>query len=576
MVLFTTRLFRKIYHSKLASTYIDKIVNLFLKQQSAETQEITDDDIRGNTLLHVERMGIYDGLSSIYKVPKTGTTVDYHTASFPDKAFISGWWIFDHVNSNYLAGIGYVRDTSYFDRHARVYGNPCIVSGGPGLQLPWRPDSVPSLVTVANSDTHYRIPNHADFQVSGGGSRSWAFAIYPRSFGKVNSITQNCIELENREIDPDIQYIDLGNEASLWSQSLTKFTVSLWVRFNSLDGDSDEYIFSHGRGTNQSFRLTLERTAGTDTLQFLIKDSGGVNKEAISDNAMEEDRWYFVVCVYDNSLGSDNMKLYIDSVLQTDKHNFTSAINLSTTLLIGDTDAQQSPDIKVKDFRFWGPATALTAQNVLDLFVGNDAAVSEGNYTLVMDAGEGSSITSSGSSGSGLTALLVNGAHWNVSESFTHIIAKNQIYVSKRDDSSNKYTIWVETDGVLCVEILQGGSSFKKKMSSPMLLNTWNWIVVTWDQVADVIKIYRNASDISATSSIAGQLNENQGTAGNDLYFLSSNRHANLADCGLYLFGMEVDWMSSSEVTALFNNKISIDSTLTASQVAVTEFAMVE
>ena len=572
MVLFTTRLFRKIYHSKSASTYIDKIVGLFIKERTTQDQELADDDIRGNTLLQVERMGIYDGLSSIYKVPKTGTTVNYHTASFPDKGFVTGWWIFDHVNANYLSGVGFVRDTSYWDRNARVYGNPCIVNGGPGLQLPWRPDSVPSIVTLCRSDTHYRIANHADFQVAGGENRSWAFAIYPKSFGKVNSITNNVIEIENREIDPDIQHMNLGNHASLWSQSLTKFSLSIWVRFSTLDGDSNEYILSHGRfGVNSSFSIRLLRDED-NKIDFSIINSSGTIFDAESDDSMETDRWYHIVCTYDNSLGSENMKMYIDSVFQTgNTGGGTSAINLSADLLIGDTDAQESPDIKVKDFRFWGPATALSAQQILDLFVGNDLAVPTANYHLTMDEGEGNPVANSSQ-----TATLVNGAHWNVSESYTHKIVRNQIYVSKRDDSNNKYTIWVDTDGTLYVHIKQGGVDFKKKMSTPMSLNTWYWVVVTWNNSTDTILIYRNGTEISATTTTGGELNQNIGAAYDDLFLLSSNQHANLADCAIYLFGVEDDAMSGSEATSLFNNKISMDGNLTASQVAMTEYAMVQ
>ena len=572
MVLFTTRFFRKIYHSKAASTYIDKIVNLMVKDKSKETEELADDDTRGNSILMVERVGIFDGLSSIYKVPKTGTTVDYHTASFPDKSAIKGWWIFDHVNMNYQAGIGFVRDTSYFDFHARAYGNPCIVSGGPGLQLPWRPDSVPSLVTVANKDTHYRIPNDDEFKVSTGINKSWVFAIYPRSFGKVNSVTNNVIELENREIDPDIQYINCGNHASLWSQSLTKFSISFWVRFNSLDGDSDEYIVSHGRaGTNQSFRITLKRSDGSNNLDFSIQDITGNTSDAESDEGVETNTWYHVVCVYDNSLGSDRVKMYLDSVLQLNVGQETDALNLSADLLIGDTDAQESPDIKIKDFRFWGPATALSQQQIIDLFAGNDLAVPTANYHLTMDEGEGNPVANSSQ-----TATLVNGAHWNISESYTHQIVRNQIYCSKRDDSNNKYTIWVETDGILYVHIKQGGADFKQKMSSAMNLNTWYWIVVTWNNSTDTIKIWRNAVDVSAATTTGGELNQNLGSAYNDLFLLSSSQHANLADCAIYLFGIENAVMASDEITSLFNNKISIDSNLTASQVAVTEFAMVQ
>ena len=542
-----------------------------VKDKSKETEELADDDTRGNSVLMVERVGIFDGLSSIYKVPKTGTTVDYRTSEEPDNLFTKGWWIFDHVNNNYQAGIGYVLDMSYFNRHARVYGNPCIVSGGPGLQLPWRPDSVPSLVTVANHDTHYRIPNSSDFQV---GTSDWSIVlvIYPRSFGKVNSVTNNVIELENREIDPDIQHINCGNHASLWSQSLSKFTISFWVRFNSLDGDSNEYLVSHGRmGTNSSFSVRLLRDED-NKIDFSIVNSAGTVFDAESDDSMETDTWYHIVCTQDNSLGGGtNMKIYIDGIQQVGNlGGFVSTINLSADLLIGDTDAQESPDIKVKDFRFWGPATVLTQQQITDLFAGNDLAVPTADYHLTMDEGEGNPVANSSQ-----TATLVNGAHWNISESYTHKILRNQIYCSKRDDSSNKYTIWVETDGVLYVHIKKGGSDFKMKMNSAMSINTWYWIVVTFDDPGNTIKIWRNAVDVGTTTTTGGELNQNLGSAYNDLFLLSSNQHANLADCAIYLFGRYADVYTSGEISNLFNNKATITD-LTGAQVAVTEFAMVQ
>lgn len=592
MVLFTTKFFRKLYRSKFGSVYVNKIVQLLLKQNANDTAEIEDDDLRGNSILFTERIGRYDGLSSIYRVPKTGTTIDYWVATFPDKQFIEGWWIFDHVNYNYANGAGYVRDMSYNDRDARSYGNPCIVSGGSGLQLPWLPDMMPSLVTELDGiDDHYRVTNITDFQV-GTQSFSWVGVFYPQSFAKVDKYSNWTLGFTN--VTDENCYVDGGAATSHWSKSFTKFTLSMWVKWTN--GGIPDF---EGDPSDNGYRTVLgiaDDPSENDeiSLYFVRSDQAGLPYNAIGCDCTNDgyttvnnryssqeafnNVWYHIMMVYDSTLGSANLKLYINGVLQSSAADVNAAgdtlnIDAATHLLIGKYISTDNNEFggQVKDFRWWSDV-ALTQTDVTNQFLGNEGSVASPSVYWAMNEAEGTSMRDENA---GQTATLVNGVRWVYDDTYPCVVPIQQVLVSKRDDGNNKYHIWIDTDGMLYAHVREGGTDFAKKLSAVLTLNTWVWIVVTYDTSTNTLKIYKNAVDVSTTTSTNPPYqNGNLGSSFNDVFFCSNNHRGALFNGAIYLLGFEGGGaMNSSEVTNLFNNKATLTD-LTAAQVAVVNYCI--
>src|SRR4029453_5826038 len=109
---------------------------------------------------------------------------------------------------------------------------------------------------------------------------------------------------------------------------------------------------------------------------------------------------------YDNSLGTQNLKIYRNGTVGATTANLTEAINLSATAQLADS----SNDFKgnMKDFRWW-TNKALTQTEINDVY--NDVfAAPVPDYWLPMVNGSGNpiDIISDGAK----TGTLTNGATW--------------------------------------------------------------------------------------------------------------------------------------------------------------------
>jgi len=228
--------------------------------------------------------------------------------------------------------------------------------------------------------------------------------------------------------------IDCGNQATLWSKSLTKFSISLWIYCDEI-GLSTRTLVQHGYSSNQSFllhrdngngdivHLRLRSAAGADTV-------GNVNVASATGVSMLK-RWTHLVGTYDNSLGSGNILVYADKIKTGGTPgNFTEAINLSATLTIDGSVAGWQKG-KVRDFRFWSNK-ALTQTEINNIYANNDLAPTP-DYWLKMQEGTSNPVdTISGS----LTGSLTGGATWSTGDlpfTFKYNIKQlvNQSYTHK-------------------------------------------------------------------------------------------------------------------------------------------------
>ncbi len=202
------------------------------------------------------------------------------------------------------------------------------------------------------------------------------------------------------------QYLDCGNHASLWSQALTKFSFSFWL-FPTAAGDgNDRLVIGHGGASNQAFRVFID-TSSSVRIRFQIKNSVGTTFTAYSDS-LNLNKWNHIVCTYDNTLGSQNMKVFVDNILGAQTASLTESINVSAALIISDS----SNDYQgyVKDFR-WYTTKALTVSQIDDIFQGQDDAVGP-DYWLKFSENTGNPVDSIGAK----TTTLTNGAAWRTSQ----------------------------------------------------------------------------------------------------------------------------------------------------------------
>lgn len=184
--------------------------------------------------------------------------------------------------------------------------------------------------------------------------------------------------------------INCGNHADLWSQSLTKYSFTFWI-FPIANGDgNDRWVVDHGGTSNSTFACRLDASSSV-RIVHRCKSSAGAISSAISDS-LNLNQWNFIACTLDTTLGSQNVKIFVNNVLGFQTANFTEAVNLSADLQLGET----STDYKgyIKDFR-WYTSKALTPAQINDIYLGEDDAANP-NYWLKMSESTGSMTDSIG------------------------------------------------------------------------------------------------------------------------------------------------------------------------------------
>jgi len=221
------------------------------------------------------------------------------------------------------------------------------------------------------------------------------------------NISQRIGDLKSIYFDGINDYLALGNDASLWSQALTKFSFSFWVYQDVIaTSPADDAFINHASlGTFPNGRFICSNEFAGH-LSFFIKNSAGVNIAARFSNSATAGIWRFIVCTYDNSLGSANIKIYVDGQIGNVTGNLTEVVNLSAPLQIGDNS--QPLQGKIKDFRWW--TTKALIQTEIDSIRNNSPNAPVPDYWLKMSEGSGNTVdTISGTK----TATLTNGASWS-------------------------------------------------------------------------------------------------------------------------------------------------------------------
>jgi hypothetical protein len=209
-------------------------------------------------------------------------------------------------------------------------------------------------------------------------------------------------------------YVNLTNDATLWSQSLTKFSFSFWIYTISVP--SFGFILSHDTTAPGGFVVYHQGTGGTQINFALRKMDGSGQLTASNFTTNIVGRWAHICCVFDTTIGTDNMKIYVDGVSSTagNSPEYAVALNLSTTMKLADS----SNDFNgyMKDFRWW--TTKALTQSEINLVITDDPSAPTPNYWLKMDEGTGNPVDNISGTKVG---TLTNGATWVTSASSTSI-----------------------------------------------------------------------------------------------------------------------------------------------------------
>jgi len=178
------------------------------------------------------------------------------------------------------------------------------------------------------------------------------FRIYREKILSFNSVGNSAL------FDGNADSINLGNQASLWSQALTKFSFSFWIYPTGLWDATTRFSMAHGSGA-QNFQVH-HNASSTGNVTFRIRDSGAANKDA-SSSAAVANQWNHICCVYDNSLGSANVKVYVNNVVGGTTANLTQSINQSANLVISSTGTDGLVG-NMRDFRWWTTKALTTTE----------------------------------------------------------------------------------------------------------------------------------------------------------------------------------------------------------------------
>lgn len=342
--------------------------------------------------------------------------------------------------------------------------------------------------------------------------------------------------------------LDCGNDATLWSTGLTKFSFSIWVYPTSAWDGQFRAIIVHGSGAAHGFELYIETPTVGDT-RFFIRNNVGSLFQATS-TALVLNKWNNIIGTYDSTLGSANIKLFIDKVQGAGTGNLAQVINNSSNLFISNN----ASDLKgrAKDFRFWKTIALDATQR--DQVWGNSPTAPAPDYWLKMDEGTGNPVDFISKT---KTATLQNGTTWaapvdrtknitrigypcvvkttqpfigrklvgyfngiadggkildhedlRVQTNTTGITISGWFYIAnasllngnfriiyvKKDDASNHVILFIDpTSNKIVFELNKGGSVIKKEVANMFALNTWFYGVWVWDFPTNALTVYKAA-----------------------------------------------------------------------------------
>ena len=202
------------------------------------------------------------------------------------------------------------------------------------------------------------------------------------------------------------QYLNLGVETGLWSQSKSKWSSTFWVRF---DNDNDCTIGGSTGWGSVNGSVLFWRFLGT--IGFGVW-SGGEQDAWEEFYDLTGDRiWHHCGCTYDSTLGSANLKFYFDAAPGDVTGNATTTNNANDTMRLGGWTSG-GLDGNVRDWRWY--VNRVLTQTEVEKIRDNRSDAPVPDYWLKL--GEANSdpvdfITAT------KTAIRTNGVSWRLTTS---------------------------------------------------------------------------------------------------------------------------------------------------------------
>ena len=128
------------------------------------------------------------------------------------------------------------------------------------------------------------------------------------------------------QFDGSNDYIEVADSPSLDMPG--SFTVAAWVRME--DGASTGTLVNKGDSGERTVRIRI--VSGND-VEFRWDTTGGSSRQVTAENAIEDDAWHHIVCVYDQAAGEN--RVYVDGQLAASSSATGTPATNSAPLHIG-------------------------------------------------------------------------------------------------------------------------------------------------------------------------------------------------------------------------------------------------
>lgn len=153
------------------------------------------------------------------------------------------------------------------------------------------------------------------------------------------------------------EYIDCGTDASL--SPINSITVSAWVKVSSYD----DFTMIAGRVTNDAWAAGYGLYLGNGAIRFWINNyaTNVATKSYTADGS-----WHHFAGTYDNSLGSNQMKVYIDGIKGTDKTFDIVITNGNNGLLLGFGEGGAHLNGNIDEVSIWN--TNLSLEQIEEIY----------------------------------------------------------------------------------------------------------------------------------------------------------------------------------------------------------------
>jgi len=210
-------------------------------------------------------------------------------------------------------------------------------------------------------DHYYKADDSGSFPDSTGGSDGTINGATYTASGKINGAY---------DFDGNNDTIDLG--FSVDSGYNTAFTVSHWVKLDTLDNDSRPTITTDVATSGRGFTIYFD-TSGwgmTNTVFTWVHDGSTIRVVSADNGAITTGVWYHIVVTWDNS--SNTLNLYLNgSNVNNIKSSGTPGNMALNEFVIGFNTGQQNYFGGIVDeVGFW--KRVLTTDEISDLYNSGD------------------------------------------------------------------------------------------------------------------------------------------------------------------------------------------------------------